>query len=45
MRSSNFKAGINVPYGWDKVPSANRKTAPRAKHDLDAGAVPNFRMK
>ena len=49
MRSSNFKAGINVPYGWEKVPSASRKTtAPRAKHDLDAGAdtafdlVPNW---
>jgi DNA invertase Pin-like site-specific DNA recombinase len=49
MRSSNFKAGINVPYGWDKIPSANRKTtAPRAKHDLEIGSdtafdlVPNW---
>jgi hypothetical protein len=45
MRSSNFKAGINVPYGWEKIPSASRKTtAPRAKHDLggpDTGVDPS----
>jgi len=26
MRQSGFKAGRNVPYGWNKVPSATRKT-------------------
>lgn len=51
MRSSHFKAGINVPYGWDKVPSISRKTTvPRAKLDLEHGSdtafdlVPNWQQ-
>ncbi len=49
MRTSQFKAGINVPYGWDKTPSATRKTrAARREHDLAIGndtafdLVPNW---
>jgi len=49
MRQSGFKAGRNVPYGWNKVPSATRKTrALRCGEDLDVGndtafdLVPNW---
>jgi Resolvase, N terminal domain len=49
MRQSGFKAGRNVPYGWNKVPSATRKTrALRSGEDLDVGndtafdLVPNW---
>jgi DNA invertase Pin-like site-specific DNA recombinase len=43
MRASCFKAGINVPYGWDKVPSASRQThAAREKFDLEVGSKTAF---
>jgi hypothetical protein len=49
MRQSGYKAGRNVPYGWNKVQSATRKTrALRSGEDLDVGndtafdLVPNW---
>jgi len=49
MRQSGYKAGRNVPYGWNKVPSATRKTrALRSGEDLEVGndtafdLVPNW---
>jgi len=44
MRSKNFKAGINEPYGWNKVASTTgRQTrVARTEHDLEGGASTAF---